>query len=59
MLRRRDNIQAEFESKTEALLAKHADREAVGLLSTVPILRVIHPLLFWKLSEIIFNKTEL
>ncbi|XP_057178406.1 sorting nexin-7 [Triplophysa rosa] len=28
VLRRRDIIQAEFEAKTEALLAKHADREA-------------------------------
>ncbi|KTF75227.1 hypothetical protein cypCar_00038226 [Cyprinus carpio] len=38
VLRRRDNIQADFEGKTEALATKKADRDAVGLLLTLSIL---------------------
>lgn len=56
VLRRRDNIQADFEAKTEALATKKADREAVGLLLTLSI-RHINP--SWKFMEIIFNKSQL
>lgn len=59
VLRRRDNIQADFEAKTEALATKKADRDTVGLLLTLSILHVIHPALLWKFTQIIFNKTEL
>lgn len=45
VLRRRDNIQADFEAKTEALATKKADRDTVGLLLTLSILHVIHPAL--------------
>lgn len=45
VLRRRDNIQADFEAKTEALAVKKADRDAVSLLLTLSILHVIHPAL--------------
>lgn len=35
VLRRRDNIQADFEAKTEALAMKKADKDAVSLLLTL------------------------
>lgn len=59
VLRRRDNIQADFEAKTEALATKKADRDSVSLLLTLSILHVIRPALLWKFTGIIFNKTEL
>ncbi len=59
VLRRRDIIQADFEAKTEALAMKKTDRDTVGLLLTLSVLHVIHPVLLWKFMEIIFNKTEL
>lgn len=49
VLRRRDNIQADFEAKTEALATKKTekktDRDTVGLLLTLSLLHVIYPVL--------------
>lgn len=45
VLRRRDIIQADFEAKTEALAMKKTDRDTVGLLLTLSVLHVIHPVL--------------
>lgn len=44
-MRRRDNIQAEFEAKNEALLSRKVDQEAVSFILSAQAGRKHHALL--------------
>lgn len=54
-MRRRDNIQAEFETKNEALLSRKGDQEAVSVLLPAAHVFVCLPVLF---SESRCNKVK-
>lgn len=59
VLRRRDNIQAEFEAKNEALAAKKTDSEAVSAILTLSFFLLIRPMLSCNFWKIISNKALL